>query len=515
MPPFKDPTIEIAPPRVEKIVVAILGIAVAIYFGGLATPLTRMFLLIEYRHWTYDPQLAAFLDFFDPAKIMNSYAYTISGSRSFSLFAATVLGKTCEYNSSCHNAIHLLLVVCCAAAAALTVRSLTPRSGWLPALVTATFFLLSIPVFDALQWQATLLDKLASLFSALALLVASRTTLDDRSVLHTIRHNVGLLLLVMIAYNAKEAAFFLLPAVLGLVFIRASVAGLGTAASIRKTLQLTVAPTLYVAFHVSLVFINRVFLVPGEFQRVTGGNVGFNIEYYTRYLLNMMGAVTPLQLGLSVLAILVVGAATALKARRIPGAIGWLILWSIAGFAGSFVIPLRTSATAPFYLLVPLLYLSMLSGFIVGGWIASAATATGRSISVALGMALICLHVWNFRSNIPGFQLSEKLSTNFARTLDAVKQERERHHPRRIIFVRPAELQRAYMFVSSPGDAGPHALGQYLVSPSAPFSEVSAVDNSIVDVPFSARSDPLHTGDLRISLNDSLAIAGIERGPQP
>jgi hypothetical protein len=510
----KEQIIRGRPIAFEGAVTVALGLIAAVYFVVLDLPLNRIFLLVEYRHWVLQPELLSFLTFFDPSKIFQSDAFNIASSRATSLFLAAVFGKACGYNATCHNLVHLSMIVATALFAALAVRALSSSRSWLPSVVTAGFFVLSVPVFDALSWQATLLDKTSALLGSLMVLLAARVSVKDVRLSKVALANLAFFLLVVLAYNAKEAALFLMPAVALLLLIRAFGVSGNLLYAIKQTLRLSIVALLYAGFHVAVVVGNRFLLAPGELSRVTGGNMAFNLEYYARYLLNLMGNYSHLQLGLGIAAVVVMAAVALIcSARNRNSATGWLVAWSLLGFLGSFVIPLRTSATAPFYLLVPLLFLALFFGLVLEALLANVGNRMARMAVIALAVVVFVTHAMTLRSFYPSVLDVVDLSDNFNATLVKTSEEFKRDRPTRLVFIRPVELQRAYMFLSSPGDVGHHALAQYVLPNSASMGEILSVDDSIVDIASNV-SEPLRSGDLRILLDGRLRLVGMERGPR-
>jgi hypothetical protein len=493
---------------------AVLGLAVATSFVVLDLPLNRLFLLIEYRQWIFQPELGPYVVFFDPSRMLQSDLMNIASSRTTSLFLATVFGKTCGYDATCHNVIHLSMIVSTGVLAAIVVRQLSASRSWLPAVVTAAFFLLSVPVFDALSWQATLLDKTAALLCSCTLLLASLVSVGGTRLPHIVVANLGFLLLAVAAYNAKEAALFMMPAVVLLLLVRSFQASGSLLKSVQTTLRLSVVALLYSVFHVAVVAVNRFVLSPGELSRVTGGNMAFNLEYYTRYLLNMMGSYTLFQLALGVATVAFVATvALACCARSRNLSPGWLVMWSLVGFLGSFVIPLRTSATAPFYLLVPLLFLAIFIGLVLEALLVSVRSQIAQASVMLLGFAIIGSHALALRAVYPGFLESVELSDNFRLALSKTSEELSRARPSRLIFVRPTDQPRAYMFLSNPGEMARHMLAPYLLPRNAPLSDIIALDDAIVDTASDALQ-PLKAGDLRIALDSRLRFVGLENGPR-
>ena len=109
--------------------------------------------------------------------------------------------------------MHIALLLASAALLAAILRR------WVDPFITAgalVFFLFSVPVLDAVAWQATLLDKCAVLFTALLTYYVARS---DPAAL-TWRDQAILLTLTVLATNTKEAAWVCVPSAALLSLLR-------------------------------------------------------------------------------------------------------------------------------------------------------------------------------------------------------------------------------------------------------------------------------------------------------
>lgn len=496
--------------RFEDAASIVLLIAVAGYFLSFVSRYITMFPLIEYRQWVFDSR---------PSSLFNWSTWLhvpeiMASSRLFSLWVAQLFGDVCGPLPTCQNSLHLALLAIAAVLTALTLRRLSSSGSWFSSVASLAFILLSVPVLDAMTWQATLLDKLSMLLTAMALCMAAIIRVQNVGKVYIVVVNTIFLMLVALAYNAKEASFFLSPAVTLLVLFRLMNDGTLFWSGVRRTVILTCAPVLYASIHVAMVFYDRVFLHAGEFQRVTGGNIAFNIEYYARYMLDQFGGtVTPFDLEILVgcLGVLVVlGATAGLTAkggRRIPYEV-----WAALGFVGSVIIPLRTSSTSPFYLLVPMVYLSLLLGLSVDSILARLAGPL-RVCGVVACVAALAVRIVTLQPAIPTFDHLEQLSTNFQRTLVQLRGDQLQRPFNQLVFVRPPGEVRAYMYVSAPGDGDDHALATYLGPADSSHADLRAFDLKIRDIPASDLAKARQPGNVLVFLGPSLTIDHIETMP--
>lgn len=503
---------------VDGIVTAIVLIGLIGYFLSFVFRYIDMFLLIEYRQWVFGSEQASLID---PRGLLHLYdlgafsgSFQLAFSRSFSLWTAAVFGRVCGFSPVCHNSLHVALLLASAAFVAMTSRTLSLSRSWFPPVAGIVSILISVPVLDAMTWQATLLDKLAMLLTTITIFIAARIDIKNTATRHVIFVNLIFLVVVFCAYNSKEASFFLVPATVLLLLIRIWGAEKHPGIAIRQSLGFTAAPIVYAGMHLGLVIYNRIYINPGEMSRVTGGNIAFNVEFYARYILNQLGEGhrTPeLILVAAVIAALVVTSIIADLTRRGDRRFS-LSAWAFLGFVGSLIIPLRTSSTSPFYLLVPMVYFGLLIAFALD----SIMVRLNRQLSDVFVM--ICTASLFFRAAmiqeaIPLFDHLEILSTNFQQTLATVRSEIMAGPFDRLVFIRPEE-QRSYMYVSSQADDGDYALAPYLAPAGATYAELKQLEGKIKDVPLSQATAVRQPGNIVVTLDPTLKVERIEKIPR-
>ena len=371
-----------------------------------------LFPLIEYREWIDRAELESGLHFF----YHNAIRHTVIGfSRSTSFLAVALFTSACGPAIACHNFMHIALLLAAAALLGLTLLRLSECRR--PVLVAGTvaFFLFTVPVLDAVAWQATIHDKLAVLLAALFTWYVARPRLPvllDQPVL---------LALTILTVNAKESAWVVLPSLMllaaALRLAQAPAIARALPAAIGATLARFALPLAYAVMHIGLAMVQLMTIDIAELARVTSGSAGILAAFLAAFALALAAASAWTRL---------------------------MLLWAAVSFALALAIPLKTSAQSPFYLLVPLYYLSATLF-----WIASAAldALRARAMRAAMAAALtaaLMLHVTGFLNRVPPYREIADLSRNFQTALEAIRQEIARDPPSVLRFDAPADQPQAY-----------------------------------------------------------------------
>ena len=164
-------------------------------------------------------------------------------SRHVSLTYSMYLGGMCRDDVRCLNALGLFPLFLTVPLLYVLARQLGLASRF--AIAACLLWLFSVPVVNAAAWQATIHDKLALLLALSALswtLYALTRPLKLRWVLYT---NGLLLVLVALAYNCKESAWFLAPGLCATVIL----CGRGDWRKRLKDSLLLVLPLAYAFYH--------------------------------------------------------------------------------------------------------------------------------------------------------------------------------------------------------------------------------------------------------------------------
>ena len=469
------------------------GVAASVDFAWIAAPVAAaaafylwnfsdLFPLIEYRQWIEDSDLHAALHFFYRVAILHGET---GFSRTTSFVAVALFASACGHTIACHNVLHIALLLGAAVLLGLTLMRQSEHRH--PALVAAVlvFFLFSIPVLDAIAWQATILDKCAVLLAALFTWYVARPRLPR------VLDQVVLLALTILTVNAKEAPWVVLPSVMLLALVQR----LEHAPSVARALPAATGWVLarfalalaYAVMHIGLVMA-KLFADSAELARVTSGPAIANLMAYAGFLL-----------GAASICAAVVGAG-ALAAWRASRRTRLMLLWAAVSFAAAFAMPLKTSTQEAFYLLVPLFYLAAGLFWIVVG-IAEAAGPRARVSLPVVVLVLVILCVGNFARSAPGAGLAfAQLSRNFQQALAAVRIEVARDPPQSVTF-RADGQPWAFKFFGSTGGS---ALAPYLAPPGATREEIAALRRAI-DAPAAP--------GLQVRLHADMSLESITRAP--
>ena len=434
-----------------------------------------LFPLIEYRQWIdHRPDWWAALQWFVDAALLHRWAPEYS--RTASLLVAAAFRDTCGLSIVCHNGMHIALLLASAALLAATLRR------WVDPFITAgalTLFLFSVPVLDAVAWQGTLLDKCAVLYSALLIYHVARSepaafTWTDQAIL---------LVLTVITVNAKEAAWVSVPSAALLAWVRCG--------DLRRTALRFALPSAYFAWQVGYTMTYRMFVAPAnELARVMAGDPLSNLSNFAD---DLLGA------GLPVLAFAL---AAALLAACIHPANRWLLLWAVLSFAGAIAIPLRTTTREPFYLLVPMFYLTIVLALVFATAAAARSIALRGAVAI-VGVCLLAVQARGYLRNYPPYAARIEMSRNFQTALAAVRAQLRERRPDLVTFRYPAGNHQTFKFVTPIGEHG-HALARYIAPPGADEGEIEALRRIIRDV--EGEPTPARKGEMVVLLRQDLSL---------
>jgi hypothetical protein len=499
-----------------------LGVVLVVFSALAFAAFGHLFLLNEYRQWSQGSAFFNPLIMFSPNNIFNASAFGVAFSRAFTFEVVAGITSVCGANASCHNAFHIGLLAASGLLLGALLLRLFPGKPVLFIAGAVLFLLSAQPVLDALSWQATLLDKLALFFCALGTYLIARVDLRRADLFYAIEINLALLLIAIAAYNSKEASFPLVPSAAILLAIRfaalAPFSWSAVAVAVRKSLSMVGVPLLYALFHVGVVFINRMYVMPAQGQHITGGLAQFDFFHYVIYLFNLQPLAYAFHLypyapesvlvGFALTVIAATAAFALVVVKIAPRAVMATWFWALLSFVLAFAIPLRTAAVSPFYLLVPLYYLAILlcaSAVVV--WDA-ARTAAGRAAIQGVVAFALVLHVWGLAWPYPSYAHIAQMSDNFTSALSAVKQRMRTSPPRSILFRWPDSEPLAYMFL---GIKEGHGLARYLLPPGTSAEALTSTDASIQDESYvSPPRASAKPGELIVVLGPALKLERIE-----
>ena len=269
-------------------------------------------------------------------------------SREFSMAAVQLSSKMCGISLPCLNAFVLLPVTLAAPLLFVLARLLGVSRA--VSVAGVALWLLSWPTMDALAWHATIHDRWALAFVLAALCLALHFYPRIRSLRQDIALGAAGLVLVWLACNSKEAAWFLAPTL-------ALVAWAAVAGDWQLRLRNTrvVWPSLvYTVWH-ALSFAHAAKTEGAAWlQHVASGDVPNNLQQFAGHLLSLTPSNGATIKMLVILLSIVFVDMRMRPARAFP-------LWPVLlGFVAAVAIPARSVASAPYYMMIPLALFSVL-----------------------------------------------------------------------------------------------------------------------------------------------------------
>lgn len=313
------------PRRLLAPLIAALAFALHVWWFG------DQFYLMEFRDWLLSP--------IDAAEVTDLLVECVVRDEPFSrmvgLGAVRVLGTCCIDEPWLVNGVLLALTPI---AAWQMLRLAGGMGAFAAGVVGVVMWLVSEPVVDALWWQATVIDRLALVFSlaAIAMFLAFRRR-PASGAGGLVVANVCITAATVLAFNSKESAWSLWPMLLALV---------GTG-NVRRDARLLVLPAIWSAWY----FVRWLASDAGGDQHVFGGDVWHNYEQHcARLTADLPGA--------RWLVPAVVLGAVAAAVRRAD--LRALLLVALAGFVGGFVLVAPARLASPYYMYQPSLFFYLL-----------------------------------------------------------------------------------------------------------------------------------------------------------
>lgn len=309
-----------------------------------------LFPQIEYRQWIRaEPSSLRSL-------LAEAFAPVGHFSRAFSYWFVVQTWKVCGGRVAWANTAQLALIAFSAGGLFWFLRRVNPsRDGILPAVAISCCFAFSLPVIDAASWQATVLDKLAMAFcvAGLHIFMTVGRLQSPRARFWT--GNFLSLLIVVPAYNAKEAAWVLVP--IGFLLVVAppgSAPGTWLKSGAWRDAALhTALPFAYAIYHVGMRLRYLAVVNGTDMNHIIGGDIIHNLRNFFLSFFNL-GAGTGSALTGAFFVILFLFLALAVIAawKHASSALVLPVLGTMAALA----IPASTRYGSLFYLLVPSLF---------------------------------------------------------------------------------------------------------------------------------------------------------------
>jgi hypothetical protein len=321
--------------RFDGLVAGALCLPVPGYWALTAT----LFPLVEYRDWIARGPVRVtprdlFIGYFlrrEPRGIV------------FSILYAESSGTWCGLSLPCLNGTSLAPLLVAAPLLYLIARRLGQSRAW--GAFAVLCWIGSAAVFDALLWQATILDRLAL---ALSLGTLAWLTVAERA--GPLLGNLVGFALVNVAYNCKESAWFLLPTLLSWAVLMPERARWQARAIVRR-LGTIVLPLGYAGLRTVRYWqwLRSSGVDPEWKRHVAAGAPAFNLKVYASVLADLPTR----SWSVVVVLALLVAALVVVSLRRGDAAERRAVLFSWSAFACAFVVPLATETAAPYYMYLP------------------------------------------------------------------------------------------------------------------------------------------------------------------
>jgi 4-amino-4-deoxy-L-arabinose transferase-like glycosyltransferase len=299
----------------------------------------------------------------------------------------------------------------------------------------------------------------------------------------TWRDQAILLVLTVLVANTKEAAWICAPSAALLALVRSG--------DLKRVALRFALPAAYLAWHAIYILVSHTTHSPDEIKRVLSGDPVSNLSAFADYL---TGAPLP---------VLAIALAAALLAAAARPASRWLLVWAVLSFAGAIAIPLRTTAQSPFYLLVPMFYLTMLLALAFAAAAAPRLVALRSAVAIA-GLCLLTVQVSSLVRRYSYYAARAEMSRNFQAVLAAVRAQLGERRPELVTFQYPAGNHQAYMFTGSTGEHS-HALARYISPPGADERDIAALRRIIRDAEAEKATAP-RKGEMIVLLRADLSL---------
>jgi hypothetical protein len=473
------------------------AVALAPLVGAFVTYLLvfgDLFPLVEYRQWIQFPPLTLSQLLYS---LFDWYQYS---SREFPIYAVGLADRLCGGSYACDDAFLLLIL---SFAGAFTVIAIGVLARWrhpVAAAIAVGFIAFSEPWLDSASWQATAHDRFIALFSALAIIVYV-VILRVGFAWRVLVGNTVLLGVIVIAYSSKESAFALLPSLLLLGFL--AEIEQGWVRSLSRSIISIMLPLAYGLF----VFLRLIVRERGQLfgTHNLGGNPSVNLHKFVGYFLNVQAAGVTETI---VVVLFVLAAAVCIWRARHEQPILLIGVWGVISFVLSIIPALFTYYGAPFYMIVPGIYLI---AFLYAALSAASVVGVAYSPTVRAvgGFALVIFcaqHLLLFRQRLDIYGRVAAQSKNFTSAFSQIAAA-TKGLPEPVVALYPRRNYLGYMFV----DHG--KLGRYL------FGRGTKAARSF-DERFSYATferDPreiVRKGSIRIIFDENMDLLSIEKPSQ-
>jgi hypothetical protein len=269
-------------------------------------------------------------------------------TRYVSMFGFYVMKNSCGYGAVCINTFQL--VILSLAGVFLYLHSLQLFKNILMATLVAALWLFSLPALDAIAWQAVNHDKMAALFVFMTLFF-STLFVEKNGRFVILLSNVLITLFLILAYNSKESAFFLMPLILvQYALYSTSIKDFG------KNLVKLIIPFIF-----SLYFIIGYFIKLADYwkEHTLSNDIVNTITVYSNFLLNYYAGFLSVAIVFGIIMIIPLFLIPInhfkLKKDGIENrALNRNLIYSYLFFLLSIAIVIKVKHPSVFYLLIPL-----------------------------------------------------------------------------------------------------------------------------------------------------------------
>jgi hypothetical protein len=358
-----------------------------------------------------------------------------------SMYGFFLMRALCGHGAPCINAVQLAILAL--AGFALQVHAYQVFRRVPVALAIGALWLFSLPVLDAAAWQATNHDKLAALFSFATLAVAMHYAPMQRSARTLALSNALVAIGLVLAFNAKESAFFLAPLLplQSLLFGRSP-----------RDLAKISLPLLLAAVYLLLYFLR----MPEDWRaHVLSGSAVQNAPHYLFHLVNTSRNPSG-GLALLVYGTLVAGA-VAIAARRLrgtalPGDAGArTLLYGLCFWSSALAVALRARHPSVFYMLIPLAGLLFAVSAALGALLGDARWPAARArVAAALALLLVAGLGWRYSTHLSEgstYRVRLAQSRNLASTGAEIRRSLPPDDGEQFVLAHPAGIENFFYFL--------------------------------------------------------------------
>lgn len=309
---------------------------------------------VEYRQWVFGN-----VSFFDLTGNLfnffkNSFDYNIYTARNTSFLTASFIRFFCLNSIQCHNYFNVGLLTLSGLGIFLILCILGSAKNYLFNAILGLIYLISIPALSGYAWQATLLDRTSVFFAMVVILFVITTQNNIKNNIQIFLFNLILTILVIFAYQTKEANYSLIICITYYIYIQHT--GYSFPAKVEHIFRMVGFPAL-VALYLAIKNTYNIFIEGSYIEHASGGNKLDNFLTLFGYASNWN---SNLFLTYYTLLFLI----TIILIRKSPKGNAY-VYWALISFFFSLVIPAGTKFAADFYVITPSAYWVIFIGLLL------------------------------------------------------------------------------------------------------------------------------------------------------